>query len=205
MENDQYSVPWHCSFQTYFRCFRLAPANMRPWPLMPFFQISLTKSELKTTHNTFRDCGVHFCDNLFEIAVNNISSFFHCACIVYRVIEPLKSYESTQLKSQNDRPSHEIPHESRANLRVPAWVCDVEVAKFVLKIAQLAISMDPRGNRACDLRLRLWLLVQKIYCVSTQIISTAVDDRLVRITRRFQITQEAWKNDSVKVSGQRGS
>ena len=146
-----------------------------------------------------------FATTFLEIAVNNISSFFHCACIVYRAIETLKSYESTQLKSQNDRPSHEIPHESRANLRVSAWVCDVEVAKFVLKIAQLAISMDPRGNRACDLRLRLWLLVQKIHCVSTQIISTAVDDRLVRITRRFQITQEAWTNDSVKVSGQRGS
>ena len=140
-----------------------------------------------------------------EIAVNNIGSFVHCACIVYRVIEPLESYESTQIKSQNDRPSPEIPHESRANLRVPARVCDVEVAQFVLKIAQMAISMEPRGTRACDLLLRLWLLVQKIHCVPTQIISTAVVDRLVRITRRFQITQEAWKNDSMKVTGQRGS
>ena len=31
-----------------------------PWPLVPFFQISLKNSELKTTHNTFRDCRVHF-------------------------------------------------------------------------------------------------------------------------------------------------
>ena len=146
-----------------------------------------------------------FATTFLEIAVNNISSFFHCACIVYRVIKPLESYESTQIKSQNDRPSPEIPHESRANLRVPARVCDVEVAHFVLKIAQLAISMEPRGTRACDLLHRLWLPVQKIHCVSTQIISTAVVDHLVRITRRFQITQEAWKNDSVKVSGQRGS
>ena len=146
-----------------------------------------------------------FATIFLEIAVNNISSFFHCACIVYRVIELLKSYESTQLKSQNDRPSPEIPHDSRANLRVPLRVCDVEVVQFVLKISQLAISMEPRGTRACDLLLRLWLLVQKIHCVSTQIISTAVVDCLVRITRRFQITQEAWKNDSMKVSGQRGS
>ena len=140
-----------------------------------------------------------------EIAVNNISSFFHYACIVDRVIKPLESYESTQIKSQNDRPSHEIPHESRANLRVPARVCEVEVAQYVLKIAHLAISMEPRGPRACDLLLRLWLLVQTIHCVPKQIISTAVVDRLVRITRRFQMTQEAWKNDSRKVSGQRGS
>ena len=32
---------------------------------MPFFQISLEKSELKTSHNTtFRDCRLHFSDNL---------------------------------------------------------------------------------------------------------------------------------------------
>ena len=29
-----------------------------------FFQISLKNSELKTTHNAFRDCRVHFSDNL---------------------------------------------------------------------------------------------------------------------------------------------
>ena len=27
---------------------------------VPFFQISLKKRQLKTTHNTFRDCRVHF-------------------------------------------------------------------------------------------------------------------------------------------------
>ena len=34
--------------------------NIRPLPLVPIFQISLKNSELKTTHNTFRDCRVHF-------------------------------------------------------------------------------------------------------------------------------------------------
>ena len=159
----------------------------------------------KTPTILFGIVAFTFGTTFLEIAVNNIGSFVHCACIVYRVIEPLESYESTQIKSQNDRPSPEIPHESRANLRVPARVCDVEVAQFVLKIAQMAISMEPRGPRACDLLLRLWLLVQTIHCVPKQIISTAVVDRLVRITRRFQMTQEAWKNDSRKVSGQRGS
>ena len=33
---------------------------MIPFPLVPFFQISLKNSELKTTDNTFRDCRVHF-------------------------------------------------------------------------------------------------------------------------------------------------
>ena len=51
---------WYCSCWTYFCCFPLALANIRPFPLVPFFQISLKNSELKTTHNTFQDCRMHF-------------------------------------------------------------------------------------------------------------------------------------------------
>ena len=39
--------------RTYSCCFPLALANIRLWPLVPFFQISLKNTELKTTHNTF--------------------------------------------------------------------------------------------------------------------------------------------------------
>ena len=60
MGYDQYTCSWHCSCRTYFCCFPLALANIRPWPLVPFFEIYLKNSELKTTHNTFRDCRVHF-------------------------------------------------------------------------------------------------------------------------------------------------
>ena len=59
MGYDQYTVP-DCSCQTYFCCFPLLVANICPWPLEPFFQISLKNSELKATHNTFRDYRVHF-------------------------------------------------------------------------------------------------------------------------------------------------
>lgn len=38
----------------------------------------------------------------------------------------LGSSENTQIKSQNDHPSPEIPHESRENAQVPAQVCDIE-------------------------------------------------------------------------------
>ena len=38
----------------------------------------------------------------------------------------LRSSESTQIKSQNDRPSPEIPLESRVNLRVPVRFNDIE-------------------------------------------------------------------------------
>ena len=57
---DQYTVPNDCSCRTYFGCFPLGLANICPWPLVPFFQISLENRADKTTHNTFQDCRVHF-------------------------------------------------------------------------------------------------------------------------------------------------
>ena len=39
---------------------KCAFANIRPWPLVPFWQISLKNRQLKTTHNTFRDYRVPF-------------------------------------------------------------------------------------------------------------------------------------------------
>ena len=67
MGYDQYaSCSWHCSYRIYFCCFPLALANILQWPLLPFFQISLKNSELKTTHNTFRDCRVHFFRQTFS-------------------------------------------------------------------------------------------------------------------------------------------
>ena len=59
MGYDQYTVPDDCSCRTYLCCSALALANTFPWPLAPFFQISLMNNELKT-HNTFRDCRMHF-------------------------------------------------------------------------------------------------------------------------------------------------
>ena len=44
---------------TFFR-LPLALAKIRPLPIKPFFQIPLKKNVLKTTHNNFRDCRVHF-------------------------------------------------------------------------------------------------------------------------------------------------
>ena len=41
-------------------------------------------------------------------------------------IKHLESSKSTQIKSQNDRLSLEIPHESRTNLRVPAQFGDIK-------------------------------------------------------------------------------
>ena len=58
----------HCRCRTYFSCFPLALTTILPWPLVPFFQISLKNSEPQTTHNTFRVCRVHF-SHILEIAV----------------------------------------------------------------------------------------------------------------------------------------
>ena len=45
-----------------------------------------------------------------------------------------------------------IPQESRANLRVGGEFLTLRVAQFVLKIVNLAISMEPRAPRACGLQ-----------------------------------------------------
>ena len=60
MGYDQYTCCWHCSCRSYFCCVPLALANIYPWPLVPFFEICLKNSVLKTAHNTFRDCRVPF-------------------------------------------------------------------------------------------------------------------------------------------------
>ena len=60
MGYDQCTFPGTVAVESTFCCFPLALANIRPWPLVPFFEISLKNSELKITHNTFRDCRVHF-------------------------------------------------------------------------------------------------------------------------------------------------
>ena len=59
MEYDQFTVPDTVAVEPTF-LLSSALANICPWPLVPFPQISLKNSELKTTHNTFRDCRVHF-------------------------------------------------------------------------------------------------------------------------------------------------
>ena len=66
MGYDQYTVPNDCSCRSYFGCFPLALANICPWPLVPFFPISLENRADKTTHNTFRDCLGTFSDNLSQ-------------------------------------------------------------------------------------------------------------------------------------------
>ena len=62
----QYTVPGVLSCRTYFCCFPLILANRRPRPLVPFLHISSKNSELKTTHNPFRDCSVHFFQQPFS-------------------------------------------------------------------------------------------------------------------------------------------
>ena len=77
---DQYTCSWNCSCRTYFCCFPQALANICPWPLMLFCEISLKNSELKTTHNTFWDCRVHFFRQPFSKQLYNSEAqvIWHC-------------------------------------------------------------------------------------------------------------------------------
>ena len=75
---NKYTCSWHCSSGTYFFCFPLALANTHQWPLVPLFEIYLKNSELKTTHNTFRDCRVHFFPQPFSRQLYINSIYFDC-------------------------------------------------------------------------------------------------------------------------------
>ena len=59
MGYDQYTVPDIVAVEPTFIAFFLALANIYPWPCHSF-KIPLRKSEPKTTHDSFRDCRVHF-------------------------------------------------------------------------------------------------------------------------------------------------
>ena len=63
---DQYTVPDDCSCRTYFCCFPLTLQTHFHGLSCQFFQISLKKRELKTTHNAFQDCRVHFSQQPFS-------------------------------------------------------------------------------------------------------------------------------------------
>ena len=95
---DMTNTLFHCSCQTYFCCFPLALANIYPWPLVLFFQISLKNSELKTTHNTYRDCHVHFFGQPFskQLYIEDVSKFHQEALTITAVLAilvgPLSSF-----------------------------------------------------------------------------------------------------------------
>ena len=61
MGYNQYAVPDTVAVEPTFVAFlQHSQTQLCQWSLVLFFQISLKNSELKTTHNTFRDCHVHF-------------------------------------------------------------------------------------------------------------------------------------------------
>ena len=55
---------WHCSCRKYFCCFPLALTNIRPWPLVPFSQISLKNMNSVLPTIPFGIVACTFSDNL---------------------------------------------------------------------------------------------------------------------------------------------
>ena len=60
MGYNQCTFPDTVAVECTFVAFLLALANIRPWLLVPLFEISWKNCALKITHNTYRDCRVHF-------------------------------------------------------------------------------------------------------------------------------------------------
>ena len=59
MRYDQYSVPDTVAIRPIFFCFPLALTNIHPWPLVPFFQISLKNSTSALFPTTFLEKAVY--------------------------------------------------------------------------------------------------------------------------------------------------
>ena len=66
MGYDQYTVPDTEADEPYFCCFPLALANISPWALVPFFQISLKNSKKKPPTTPFGIVACIFFDNVSE-------------------------------------------------------------------------------------------------------------------------------------------
>ena len=74
MGYDQYTVPDTIDVEPTFVAFLSHSQTLCPWPVVPFFQISLNNSELKTTHNTFQGLlNALVLTNFLKIAV-----YFFC-------------------------------------------------------------------------------------------------------------------------------
>ena len=86
MGYDQYTVPDDCSCRTYFCCFPLALANTFPWPFVPILSNFFSKRELKTTHNAFKDCRVHFSRQPFSKQLY-LEPIVHVICMGLMVLE----------------------------------------------------------------------------------------------------------------------
>ena len=71
MGYDRYTVPDTVAVEPTFVTFPLAFVNIRLWPLVPFFQISLKNTVNSKPPHTFPDCRMHFFRQLtfLEIAV----------------------------------------------------------------------------------------------------------------------------------------
>ena len=76
-----------------------------------------------------------------------------------RLMKHLERKGRTQIESQDNRPSPEFHTRDAYICRFPREFVTLRVAQFVLNMVNLAISMEPRGPRACSLLPRLWLLV----------------------------------------------
>ena len=77
MEYNQCTVP-DCIQLLNLLCFPVSFSNIHPWPLVPFFEISLKNSELRTTRN-FGIVACTFSDNLSRNSCIFPKSFTLCA------------------------------------------------------------------------------------------------------------------------------
>ena len=90
--------------------------------------------------------------------------------------------------------SRNSTREPRKFAGFPREFVTLRVVQFVLKLAHLAISMEPRGPCTCSLLPRLWLLIMpsslivRHYEISANLITSALSARSIReerVSRNF--------------------
>ena len=165
MGYDQYTLPNDCSCRTYFCCFPLALANIGPWPLMPFFQISLENRADKTTHNTFRDCRVHFFRQPFSKQLYTWPTrlqngeFFSVGCLWHSHGKKMRLGCTQKLQSQDcvkslsiissSKPTNQIVQNLYRFLIDLLRLKNVVIRTFLAKFVALAFSHSWFRMAAC--------------------------------------------------------
>ena len=101
MGYDQCTVPdTIASCRTYFCCFHLALANVHPWPLVPFFQISL-KNIVNLKPTTIIPFGIVAC-TFSENASRNSCLRINASDGLVRINEDLRVIVSCCTKVKNE-------------------------------------------------------------------------------------------------------
>ena len=115
----------------------------------PTLRVSLIEVSVK------RESTVHRSESVFDKSCDEEMPEMRCDEYI-----PFRRNKQKNLRGKGgQKVNNNSTRDSAQTHGFPRELTTLRVAQFVLKIAHLAISMKPRGPRACGLLPPLWLLV----------------------------------------------